>query len=257
MSLTSFVIRFAVPRPDIENYNRYLFIGPHPDDIEIGAGATAAKLVAAGKEVCFLICLDGRFGLENAPAGTSPDELARIRMREARRSAQVLGVKNVRFLGLSDGGLYDKKELFREIASVVGEFAPDVLFAPDPCVSSECHADHLNVGNAVRRIACFSPYAEIMRSYGAAPADVKALAYYMTAKPNRYVAIGGEYRNKQFSSIFHCHTSQFPAGSAAAKSLSLYLKLRAADMGLRSFKGQAEGFRVLGQTHMHCLPEAE
>ena len=23
------------------------------------------------------------------------------------------------------------------------------------------------------------------------------------------------------------------------------------------FKGQAEGFRVLGQTHMHCLPEAE
>lgn len=257
MSLTSFVIRFAAPLPDIESYDRYLFVGPHPDDIEIGAGATAAKLVAAGKEVCFLICLDGRFGLGNAPAGTSPDELARIRMREARRSAQVLGVKNVRFLGLSDGGLYDKKELFHKIASVVGEFAPDVLFAPDPCVSSECHADHLNVGNAVRRIACFSPYAEIMRSYGAVPADVKALAYYMTAKPNQYVAIGGEDRNKQFSSIFHCHTSQFPAGSAAAKSLSLYLKLRAADMGLRSFKGQAEGFRVLGQTHMHCLPEAE
>ena len=256
MSLTSFAIRFAAPLPDIEAYDRYLFVGPHPDDIEIGAGATAAKLAAAGKEVCFLICLDGRFGLENAPAGTSPDELSLIRMQEARRSAQVLGVKNIHFLGLSDGGRYDEKDLFRAIASVVGDFGPDVLFAPDPCVSSECHADHLNVGNAVRRIACFAPYTEIMRSYGAAPADVKALAYYMTSKPNRYVATRG-FLDRQFSSIFHCHTSQFPAGSMAAKSLSLYLKLRAADMGLRSFKGQAEGFRVLGQTHMHCLPEAK
>ena len=33
-------------------------------------------------------------------------------------------------------------------------------------------------------------------------------------------------------------------------------KLRAADFGLRSMKGRAEGFRVLGVTQMHCLPEA-
>lgn len=256
MSLTSLAVRFAAPLPDIEAFDRYLFIGPHPDDIEVGAGATAAKLSAAGKKVCFLICLDGRFGLENAPAGTSPDTLALLRAEEAKRSAQMLGVEDIRFLGLSDGGLYDEKPLFRAMAAVVGDFGPDVIFAPDPCVTSECHADHLNVGNAARRIACFAPFAEIMRSYGAAPADVKALAYYMTARPNRYVATKG-YLEKQFSALFGCHVSQFPSGSGAAKSLSLYLKLRAADMGLRSLKGQAEGFRVLGKIHMHCLPEAE
>ena len=32
--------------------------------------------------------------------------------------------------------------------------------------------------------------------------------------------------------------------------------LAGTDFGMRSFKGQAEGFRVLGPTHMHCLPEA-
>ena len=107
MSLTSLAIRFAAPLPDLESFDRYLFIGPHPDDIEVGAGATAAKLAAAGKTVCFLVCLDGRFGLENAPAGTGPDELALLRTEEARHSARVLGVDDLRFLGLSDGGLYD------------------------------------------------------------------------------------------------------------------------------------------------------
>lgn len=256
MSLTSLAIKFAAPLPDLESFDRYLFIGPHPDDIEVGAGATAAKLAAAGKTVCFLICLDGRFGLENAPAGTGPDELALLRMEEARRSARVLGAEDLRFLGLSDGGLYEEKALFRAIAAVVGDFGPDVIFAPDPCVSSECHADHLNVGNAARRVACFAPFKEIMEAYGSAPADVKALAYYMTAKPNRYVGTKG-FVEKQLSALFDCHSSQFPAGSPAAKTLALYLKLRSADMGLRCLKSHAEGFRVLGKIHMHCLPEAE
>ena len=255
MSLTSLAIRFAAPLPDIEAFERYLFIGPHPDDIEIGAGATAAKLAAAGKKICFLVCLDGRFGLENAPAGTSPDELAALRVEEAKRSARMLGVEDLRFLGLSDGGLYEEKALFRAIAAVVGDFRPDVLFAPDPCVSSECHADHLNVGNAARRAACFAPYSEIMQSYGAAAADVQALAYYMTAKPNRFIGTRG-FLQRQLDAIFQCHLSQFPPNAPESRSLALYLKLRAADNGIRSLKGQAEGFRVLGKTHMHCLPEA-
>ena len=50
--------------------------------------------------------------------------------------------------------------------------------------------------------------------------------------------------------------SQFPEGSADAKNIALYLRLRSADLGLRNFCGAAEGFRVLGRTQMHCLPEA-
>ncbi len=55
MSLTRLVLRFAAPVPQVESFQRYLFVGPHPDDIEIGAGATAAKLTAAGKQVTFLV----------------------------------------------------------------------------------------------------------------------------------------------------------------------------------------------------------
>ena len=67
MSLTKLVLHFAAPVPKIESFERYLFIGPHPDDIEIGAGAPAAKLAAMGKTICFLVCTDGRFGEGNSP----------------------------------------------------------------------------------------------------------------------------------------------------------------------------------------------
>lgn len=255
MSLTRAVLKFAAPLPHIENYERYLFVGPHPDDIEIGAGATAGKLSALGKKICFLICIDGRFGDGSAPEGITGDELVNMRRNEALKSALVLGVTDVRFLNLRDGGGYTKDELLKGIAGVVGDFKPDIVFAPDPFVSSECHADHLNVGECARQIACFAPYPGIMETFGAESSDVKALAYYMTAKPNRFVGTKG-YIKKQLEAVFDCHKSQFPSGSADASSIGLYLKLRAADNGLRSLKCCAEGFRVLGATHMHCLPEA-
>ena len=255
MSLTRTILNMAAPIPRLEAYHKYLFIGPHPDDIEIGAGATAARLAAEGKEICFLVCLDGRFGDGNAPEEICREGLVALRKREAIRSAAVLGVKKVLFLDLCDGGFYEQKDLVCEIARVVGEFCPDVILAPDPCVSSECHVDHLNVGKAARQVAYFAPYGGIMAGYGAKSAQVQALAYYMTAKPNRYVRTAG-YVKLQKQAIFGCHRSQFPRGSADADAIRTYLTIRAMDFGLRSGMGCAEGFRVLGVTHMHCLPEA-
>ena len=254
MSLTRLVLRFAAPVPQVESFQRYLFVGPHPDDIEIGAGATAAKLTAAGKQVTFLVCTDGRFGLEHAPKGTTTETLAKLRQAEAIASAQALGVTDVRFLDFSDGGAYDLEALVKAMAQIVGDVQPELIFAPDPDVTSECHIDHRNAGEAAKRLAFFAPFPEVMAQYGAAPAPVQGLAFYMTAKPNRFVRTNG-LRHQQLDAIL-CHRTQFPQDSEAFKSLSLYLKLRSVDFGLRSLKGRAEGFRVLGQTHMHCLPEA-
>ena len=256
MGLAKQIIRAAAPLPAIEQYESFLFIGPHPDDIEIGAGATAAKLAEAGKAVCFFVCTDGRYGFDHAPAEIqTPDELAAIRKDEAIRSADLLGIGDIRFGGLSDGSFYRRKDLFKAILSIISDFQPDVVFCPDPAVTSECHSDHLNVGDAAKRAACFAPNEMIMQQYGLRGNPVKAIAFYMTAKPNRYIGTSG-YLEKQLDAIFECHKSQFPTGSPAAKSINLYLKIRAYDFGLKSLHKTAEGFRVLGQTQMHCLPEA-
>ncbi len=251
MSLTSFVLRFASPPPKIEEHDRYLFIGPHPDDIEIGAGATAAKLARLGKKVCFLVCTDGRFGSETVP----PEELAEIRKTEAIKSAKMLGVTDVRFLGLCDGGFYDEEALCQGIAKTIGDFKPDLVFAPDPFVASESHTDHLRVGKAAARATYFAPYSGVAAKLGAAAADVKGIAYYMTAKPNRYALTSKELLKLQLDSVSECHKSQFDA--EGMKALSLYLKIRSLDFGLRNFKPHAEGFRCISAQGMHCMPESD
>ena len=254
MSITSIALKFAAPLPKLESFDSFLFIGPHPDDIELGAGATAARLASMGKKVTFLVCLDGRFGFENIKEPITPEQMAKIRQQECLEAASVLGVKDVRFLGLSDGGLYTMEELKTAMARAIGEVQPQVLLAPDPFVASECHTDHLNVGETARRLAFFAPFKEIMESCGAKSAPVEAIAYYMTAKPNRYIGTAG-FTEKQKAAL-RCHKSQFPQGCEALASIESYIKLRSVDFGIRSLKGRAEGFRLLGRTQMHCLPEA-
>ena len=258
MSLTKLAIRFAVKTPKPEEFDNYLFIGPHPDDIEIGAGASVAKLAATGKHIDFLICTDGRYG-DGYSNGFTGDDLAALRKEEALKSAAMLGVsrEHVHFLNLGDGMGYTESELLCAMAAEIGRIKPDIIFAPDPMSKSESHKDHLNIGNAAKALACFAPYESLMKErFGAQSAPVKAIAYYMTARPNRFIRTKG-FTKLQNDSIFKCHLSQYPEGSPDVSSLRLYLKLRSIQYGLRTFSTHAEGFRVYGSTHMHCLPEAD
>ena len=255
MGITKLALRFAAPFPKVQSFNRYLFVGPHPDDIEIGAGATIAALAAQGKSICFLICTDGRYGTNNVTGNVSEEKLIVTRKEEAIRSAAALGVTDVRFLGLSDGGFYDTDEMMRGIAGVISSFQPDVIFAPDPAPASECHIDHLNTGKAVRTLAVNAANPGIMKKLGTSPCPLKAVAFYMTAKPNVYMKTTG-FLKKQLAAIFDNHLSQYPQGCADRDAIGLYLKLRARDFGMRSCHITAEGFRMLGTIHMHCLPEA-
>ena len=52
----------AAPLPDYKKFKRVLFIGPHPDDIEIGAGGTARKLCSSGERRCIFDSSDGGAG---------------------------------------------------------------------------------------------------------------------------------------------------------------------------------------------------
>ena len=106
MGLTRTIVNLAIKNQKIESFNTYLFIGPHPDDIEIGAGATVSKLIKLKKKVVFLICTDGRFGRDNLKEDLSEEQLIERRKEESIKSASYLGVCDVRFLNLCDGNNY-------------------------------------------------------------------------------------------------------------------------------------------------------
>lgn len=249
--INELLIKAIAPIPKVEKYDSYLFVGPHPDDIEIAAGRTVARLCAEGKAVTFLICTDGRYGTEDRKL--SPDALVDIRREEQLASAAKLGVKEVKFLPFHDGGKYAVEELRDEIAKVIVEVKPDIVLCPDYQLFPECHPDHLKVGRACAEAYMFVPFYHIMHDLGVEDtAKPQAMAFFYTDKPNAYVKI----RKKDFEKsieAFSCFKSQFD--EQGAKDLTLYMKVKTYINGMHAGKGRADAFRAVNNLHVHCCTE--
>lgn len=123
-------------------------VGAHPDDVEIGMGATVAKMVALGRMVAIVDLTDG----EPTPHGT-PE----VRAREAADSARVLGVER-RTLSQPNRFLFDSIEARMELAEVLREFRPRLLFVPYP---EDAHPDHV-AASAIATAARF--YAKLTKT---------------------------------------------------------------------------------------------
>jgi len=105
-------------------------VGAHPDDVEIGMGATVAKMTRQGKRVAIVDLTNG----EPTPYG-SPE----IRALESARAAAVLGAER-RTLSQSNRYLYDTVDARMELAEVLRELRPRMLFVP---YASDAHPDHI------------------------------------------------------------------------------------------------------------------
>ncbi len=256
MGLIKFILKKAVPAPKIEECNSFAFIGPHPDDIEVGCGATVAKLAKQGKRICFIIATDGAYGCQDADY--DKQKLIETRKKEALASAKILGVEDVRFLGFPDGGDYDTLELGRKIALELSDFKPDLIFAPDNHMKAEIHPDHLKTGRAAEIAMMFSGFSPIMKDLGSEQtAKIKGIAYYYTDRPNAYVNVTKTFKDK--IQALKEHKSQFLADEQMRKDfemMGLYFKLTAIRFGFRKFCRYADGYRALSILHTHCAPEA-
>jgi len=71
-----------------------LAIGAHPDDVELSCGGTLAKEIAAGKKVAILDLTRGELGTRGN---------AEIRLKEATKAAEILGVTARYNLDFADG----------------------------------------------------------------------------------------------------------------------------------------------------------
>lgn len=108
-----------------DDWQRALVVAAHPDDIEYGVAAAVAVWTAAGKEVSYLLATSGEAGL----AGIPPETAGPLREEEERRSAAVVGVREVQFLGHRDGTLVEGLELRRGIAGAIRRHRPELVVA--------------------------------------------------------------------------------------------------------------------------------
>lgn len=243
------------PLPDYKQFKRVLFIGPHPDDIEIGAGATARKLVKQGAEVFFLIATDGGAGTSD-PQMTAPT-LAAIRKEEAKAAGDYLGVKAVEVLDFPDGGPYDLETLTTQIVRQIILIKPDAVFAPDPMLLTETHPDHLKVGEAARRAVTVSQARNSILSRGIdldkntiLPTNI-SLLYFYSSRPNIFIPIKSDELEAKFAAI-NLHKSQI---DASFEGIFFYLDYKAKSFGKNAKAKYAEGFYALGPVHQHCFTE--
>ena len=122
-----------------------LAIAAHPDDVEFGCGGTLAKWSAEGCVVHHLICTDGSKG--SWDPHQDPVALVAQRQDEQRAAAAALGAKGeVVFLGHTDGELESGLAEREQVARVIRELQPEVVFGHDPWRRYRLHPDHRNAG---------------------------------------------------------------------------------------------------------------
>lgn len=117
-----------------------LAIGAHPDDIEIGCGATLAKHKMNGDIIHGLILTGG--GQHGNPL---------IRESEVRRAASIVGIKSLSFADLEDTYIFENlRATILAIEALVEQINPDIVYSHS---EHERHQDHLGAFLATR-VAC-------------------------------------------------------------------------------------------------------
>ena len=242
-----------LPIPNLEACRSILCVEPHPDDNEVGAGATIAKLAAAGCEVTFLAATDGCKGSQDPRV--LPKDLAALRRTEIDKAAALLGVKRCVSLGIADGSWPDEETLCRKIIAVIRELKPDFVMTCDPFLPYEAHPDHRRVGMATLEACLFAanPHFGALPEAGAAPWGVTGVALHTSAQPNTFVDVSGTWARK-FEALA-LHESQFPA--AALAQLKYYFDYKAKEYGATAGVARAEAFKVLSPTHLHCSVDTQ
>jgi LmbE family N-acetylglucosaminyl deacetylase len=117
-------------------------VGAHPDDVEIACGGTLARLARQGYKVGIVDLTDG----EPTPLCPGPD----VRLDEARRAAEVLGVHARVTLNLPNRRLFDSFEARVELAKVFRRYKPKVVlgFGGKTVMASPDHFQAMQITDA-------------------------------------------------------------------------------------------------------------
>ncbi len=163
-------------------------VGAHPDDVEIGMGATVAKMVRQGLDVVMVDLTDG----EPTPHGTHE-----TRMAEAAEAALVLGVAGRHTLDLRNRELADTVEARSMLAELIRAHAPRLLFAPYPV---DAHPDHIAASAIVEAARFYSKFVKTDMSgsphYPARLYHYFAVHLRLVAKPSFIVDVSEDIGRK-------------------------------------------------------------
>ncbi len=215
-----------------------LAFGPHPDDIEIGIGATLAKHSSLGHRVGLCDLTRGEMGSN----GTIEE-----RLTEAEAARVVLAATWRINLALPDRAIGNDPMHMRRVTELVRRARPRVVAIP---YWSDRHPDHAAASHLVTE-AVFNAGLRRCSVEGEAWKPAVCCYYFIndSTAPSYVVDVSGHYETKRRA--LACHVSQFqPTGSDAVATrltssrFAQLIESRDAQFGAQAGCAFAEGVIV-------------
>ncbi len=146
-----------------------LAVFPHPDDETLGKAGTVARYTKTGTPVTLICATLGQMGRNmGKPFFANRETLPGIRERELRDACDILGIHDLRLLGLRDKTLeFEDPELLADrVWQVMREIEPSTVLTYYP--AHGVHPDHDALSAAAVRAVRRLPSAERPIVYGSA-----------------------------------------------------------------------------------------
>ncbi|TXE11871.1 bacillithiol biosynthesis deacetylase BshB1 [Seonamhaeicola algicola] len=218
-----------------------LAIGAHPDDVELGCGATIAKEIANGKKVGIIDLTQGELGTR----GT-----AQTRAHEAEDAKNILGVAVRENLKFADGFFINDKQHQLDIIKIIRKYQPNVVLCN---AIDDRHIDH-GRGSKLVSDACFlSGLIKIETEVNGVlqkqwrPKHVYHYIQWKHIEPDFVVDVTG-FIDKKMEAVLAYKTQFFDAKSKepetpiSSKNFTDSVKYRARDLGRLIGVEYGEGF---------------
>ena len=222
-----------------------LAIGAHPDDIELGCGATIAKEIANGKKVGVIDLTRGELGTRGS---------AETRDVEAENAAKILGISMRVNMEFADGFFVNDKLHQMELIKMIRKYRPDIVLCN---AIDDRHIDHAK-GSQLVSDACF--LSGLMKIDSKFPDDdgwqdpwrPKHVYHYIQWKniePDFVVDVTG-FLDKKLEAVFayetqfHQQDSNEPKTPISTSNFKESITYRAKDLGRLIGTEHAEGFTI-------------
>lgn len=218
-----------------------LAFGAHPDDVELGCGATIAKEVSLGKKVGVVDLTRGELGTRGS---------AEIRDREAATAAKILGIHVRENLSFRDVFFINDEIHQLEVIKRIRKYKPEIVICN---AVDDRHIDH-SKGSKLVSDACFlSGLRRIQTTLDGVEQEAwrpKIVYHYIQWKniePDFVVDVSDFMQQKldavmAYSSQFYNPNSKEPISPIATKNFTESIEYRAKDLGRLVFTDYAEGF---------------
>ena len=217
-----------------------LAIGAHPDDVELGAGATVAKMVASGKKVGIIDLTQGELGTR----GT-----AETRKQEAEAAARILDVEVRENLGFRDGFFTNDEFHQMEIIKILRKYRPEIVLCN---ALEDRHIDHGKGADLVETACFLSGLKKIETNQEAwRPKQVFHYIQWFPLKPDFVLDVSGFVEKKKaacfaYTTQFHDPNNAEPDTPISSKLFQESIENRAKDLGMLIGTEAGEGFMLKG-----------